>query len=161
MGKAVLLTRNLKQFEVLFLETLILPLKLHSLCLEIVLLFLDSFQNRERIFSEKQDPHVETEKHDSQQDQQNAVKRKAEPAVISAAPDLFSFLHFFRSQKSSPPRYSNSPSSSSMESKRLYLAIRSLRAVEPVLISPVLRATAKSAMKLSSLSPDRWLMTQV
>ena len=41
----------------------------------------------------------------------------------------------------------------------LYLAIRSLREAEPVLICPVFRATARSAIVLSSVSPLRWDIT--
>jgi hypothetical protein len=37
--------------------------------------------------------------------------------------------------------------------------MRSLRDAEPVLIWPVARATAKSAMVESSVSPLRWLAT--
>ena len=38
----------------------------------------------------------------------------------------------------------------------LYLAMRSVREAEPVLICPALVATARSAMKVSSVSPERW-----
>ena len=48
------------------------------------------------------------------------------------------------------------PNSTSISSNRLYLAIRSLRQAEPVLICPPPIATAKSARKASSVSPDRW-----
>lgn len=40
----------------------------------------------------------------------------------------------------------------------MYLAVRSVREAEPVLISPPLVATARSAMVVSSGSPDRWEM---
>ena len=50
-----------------------------------------------------------------------------------------------------------SPSSSSMRSSWLYLAIRSERAGEPVLICPPFVATARSAIVESSVSPERWL----
>src|ERR1700678_2018388 len=53
------------------------------------------------------------------------------------------------------------PSSSSMRSSWLYLAIRSVREAEPVLIWPTPVATARSAMKVSSVSPLRWDMTEV
>jgi hypothetical protein len=43
----------------------------------------------------------------------------------------------------------------------LYLAIRSEREALPVLIWPALVATARSAMVVSSVSPERWLMTAV
>src|SRR6266446_8632804 len=51
------------------------------------------------------------------------------------------------------------PSSSSMRSSWLYFAVRSLRATEPVLIWPALTATARSATKVSSVSPERCEMT--
>jgi len=41
-----------------------------------------------------------------------------------------------------------------MRSRRLYLATRSLRQGAPVLICPVRQATAKSAMVVSSVSPE-------
>ena len=47
------------------------------------------------------------------------------------------------------------PNSASISSSRLYLAIRSLRQAEPVLIWPPPIATAKSARKASSVSPER------
>ena len=47
------------------------------------------------------------------------------------------------------------PNSTSISSSRLYLAIRSLRQAEPVLIWPPPMATAKSARNASSVSPDR------
>src|SRR5207249_2864616 len=47
------------------------------------------------------------------------------------------------------------PGSCSISSNRLYLAMRSLRHSEPVLIWPPPMATAKSAMNGSSVSPDR------
>ncbi len=43
----------------------------------------------------------------------------------------------------------------------LYLAMRSERDKEPVFICPADVATAKSAMVLSSVSPERWEMTAV
>ena len=51
------------------------------------------------------------------------------------------------------------PSSASISISRLYLAIRSLRQAEPVLIWPPPIATAKSAMKASSVSPERCEIT--
>jgi hypothetical protein len=39
--------------------------------------------------------------------------------------------------------------------------MRSVRDSEPVLIWPALVATAMSAMVVSSVSPERWLMTEV
>ena len=48
-----------------------------------------------------------------------------------------------------------------MRSSWLYLAMRSVRLAEPVLIWPALVATAMSAMVVSSVSPLRWLMMVV
>ena len=61
----------------------------------------------------------------------------------------------------SPPRKAAvSPSTSSIRSSWLYLATRSERAGAPVLICPQLVATARSAMVVSSVSPDRCDITQ-
>src|SRR6185437_6909179 len=57
-----------------------------------------------------------------------------------------------------PGKRARGPSSSSMRSNWLYLATRSVRLAEPVLIWPALVATARSAMKVSSVSPERWEM---
>jgi hypothetical protein len=43
-----------------------------------------------------------------------------------------------------------------MRKSWLYLATRSVREAEPVLIWPVPMATTRSAMKVSSVSPERW-----
>ena len=48
-----------------------------------------------------------------------------------------------------------------MRSSWLYLAIRSERLSEPVLICPAFVPTAMSAMVASSVSPERWLITEV
>ena len=53
------------------------------------------------------------------------------------------------------------PNSSSIRSSWLYFAILSERESEPVFIWPQFRATARSAMVLSSVSPERWLITDV
>ena len=58
-----------------------------------------------------------------------------------------------------PAKTAEPPSSRSMRSSRLYLATRSDRDGAPVLIWPPLMATTKSAMKVSSVSPLRWLTT--
>ncbi len=47
-----------------------------------------------------------------------------------------------------------------MRKSWLYLATRSERDRLPVLICPALVATARSAMNESSVSPERWLMTE-
>jgi hypothetical protein len=54
-----------------------------------------------------------------------------------------------------PSKRAAEPSSSSMRRSWLYLAMRSVREAEPVLIWPAAVATARSAMKVSSDSPDR------
>ena len=56
---------------------------------------------------------------------------------------------------SRPAKRASAPSSSAMRSRRLYLATRSLRDAEPVLICPAPVATARSAMNVSSVSPLR------
>src|SRR5918992_1093045 len=53
-----------------------------------------------------------------------------------------------------------SPSSSSIRSRRLYFAVRSPREGAPALIWPAPVATARSAMVVSSVSPDRWETTR-
>jgi len=63
---------------------------------------------------------------------------------------LYGFL------KASPANFPLAPSSSSMRKSWLYLAKRSERQGAPVLIWPVRRPTTKSAMVLSSVSPERW-----
>jgi hypothetical protein len=52
-----------------------------------------------------------------------------------------------------------SPSSSSMRMSWWYFAVRSERDSEPVLIWPQPAATARSAMVVSSVSPERCDMT--
>src|SRR5205085_9711374 len=80
-------------------------------------------------------------------DDPRAAHRKAQPA---------------RRRATSCPGYlAASSSSSSMRSRRLYLATRSLRDGAPVLICPALTATARSAIEVSSVSPERWEMTLV
>src|SRR6184192_1868545 len=63
-----------------------------------------------------------------------------------------------RGKASSPAYRAASPRVSSMRSSWLYLAIRSPRAGAPVLIWPTPVATARSAMNVSSVSPERWLI---
>ncbi|GEM_PF-6082915 len=54
-----------------------------------------------------------------------------------------------------PAKRAAAPNSSSMAIRRLNLAIRSLLEAEPVLILPDAVATARSAMVVSSVSPER------
>ena len=60
-----------------------------------------------------------------------------------------------------PGQRAAEPSSSSIRSRRLYFATRSLRLGAPVLICPAPIATARSAMVVSSVSPERWETTAV
>src|SRR5277367_3661913 len=55
-----------------------------------------------------------------------------------------------------PGKRALAPRASSMRRSWLYLAMRSVREAEPVLIWPVPMATTKSARKVSSVSPLRW-----
>src|SRR6185437_1157895 len=73
----------------------------------------------------------------------------------------FSFYLFLKYLKSLPINFALSPNSSSMRSNWLYFAILSDRDNEPVLICPQFKATARSAMVESSVSPERWLITDV
>ena len=72
-------------------------------------------------------------------------------------PGVLNVLKDYRRLKNAVlPGYSEmSPSSSSMRSSWLYLATRSVRLGAPVLIWPAFRATAMSAMVVSSVSPER------
>src|SRR3954466_15271715 len=58
-----------------------------------------------------------------------------------------------------PAYRASEPSSSSILMSWLYFAVRSERDSEPVLIWPQLMATARSAMVVSSVSPERCDMT--
>src|SRR5690606_28900334 len=57
---------------------------------------------------------------------------------------------------SMPAYFASLPSSCSMRSSWLYLAMRSERDIEPVLICVARVATAMSAIVASSVSPERW-----
>ena len=54
------------------------------------------------------------------------------------------------------PYFAPIPSAFSMRRRRLYFATRSLRQGAPVLIYGALVPTARSAMVVSSVSPERW-----
>ena len=54
-----------------------------------------------------------------------------------------------------PAKTTSGPSSSSIRNNRLYFASRSDRATEPILICPAAVATARSAIVVSSVSPER------
>src|SRR5258708_915888 len=66
---------------------------------------------------------------------------------------LFALHYWWKAFR--PANFAASPSSSSMRKSWLYFAMRSVRLAEPVLICPARVATARSAMKASSVSPDR------
>src|SRR6185312_7872847 len=65
-----------------------------------------------------------------------------------------------RGKAPAPAYRAASSSSSSIRRSWLYLATRSDRAGAPVLIWPQSVATARSAIVVSSVSPERWLITQ-
>src|SRR6185503_433072 len=58
-----------------------------------------------------------------------------------------------------PAYFAAAPSSLSILRSWLYLAVRSARLAEPVLIWPAHVATARSAIVVSSVSPERWEIT--
>merc|ERR1719412_1365497 len=55
-----------------------------------------------------------------------------------------------------PAYTASAPNSSSIRISWLYFAVRSERQGAPVFIWPVQRATAKSAIVVSSVPPERW-----
>src|SRR5580704_4464295 len=72
--------------------------------------------------------------------------------------------HWLRADRGNAPRpayAAPSLSSSSIRSSWLYLATRSDRHGAPVLIWPQLSATTRSAIVVSSVSPERWLIIVV
>src|SRR5271165_105217 len=74
------------------------------------------------------------------------------------------WAHWPRANRGNAPRpayTAPSLSRSSIRSSWLYLATRSERHGAPVLIWPQLSATARSAIVVSSVSPDRWLIIVV
>ena len=81
---------------------------------------------------------------------------------ISARPARLEKTDAVSAQKQAcPGQRAAEPSSSSIRSRRLYFATRSLRLGAPVLICPAPIATARSAMVVSSVSPERWETTAV
>src|SRR5215472_2366422 len=67
---------------------------------------------------------------------------------------------YFRPRSAVAPAYfACEPNSSSMRISWLYFAVRSERESEPVLIWPQFVATARSAIVVSSVSPERCDMT--
>ena len=84
-------------------------------------------------------------------------KKAAAPAVDAAACSVSSgkMAQRFTLKAAMPGYTALPPSCSSMRSSWLYLATRSVRLGAPVLIWQVFRATARSAMVVSSVSPER------
>src|SRR6266849_3119376 len=70
-------------------------------------------------------------------------------------------LHLRQRSGALPLKRAAEPSSSSMRSNWLYLAMRSVREAEPVLIWPAAVATARSAINVSSVSPERCEMIEL
>src|SRR6185503_21285767 len=66
-----------------------------------------------------------------------------------------------RANISSPRKRAASPRISSIRRSWLYFAMRSVREADPVLICPAFVATARSAMVVSSVSPERCEITAV
>src|SRR5262245_37935447 len=85
-------------------------------------------------------------------DQHHQDRRPQEPRQAQA--------HRARPPKAARPGHTaEGPSSSSIRRSWLYLAVRSPRESEPVLICPALTATERSAMNVSSVSPERCEIT--
>src|SRR5437868_10187452 len=82
-------------------------------------------------------------------------RRHQEPRPL----DAHARMPFRRAKAPAPGKAAASPRSSSMRRSWLYFATRSDRAGAPVLIWPQLVATARSAMVVSSVSPERWDIT--
>src|SRR5579885_3634024 len=82
---------------------------------------------------------------DDQRDNRRARAHRAAPRLNACAPGYTAL----------------EPSSSAILMSRLYLAVRSPRLIDPVLICPAPEATARSAIVVSSVSPDRCEMTAV
>src|SRR6185437_2521863 len=91
------------------------------------------------------------------------VRPAGEPVFL--VPGAFAVAHqhqFLHCRKAFlPANFALSPRRSSMRSNWLYLAMRSVRLAEPVLIWPAFVATTRSAMNGSSVSPERCDTTAV
>src|SRR5204862_1941812 len=91
-----------------------------------------------------------------EEDDHRRQRRHEEPRPL----DAHARMPFRRAKAPAPRKAAASPRSSSMRRSWLYFATRSDRAGAPVLIWPQLVATARSAMVVSSVSPERWLIMQ-
>src|SRR5262245_11693181 len=98
---------------------------------------------------------VVQERRQTDQGGQRPRHGEVEPEEQPPQPHFLALVHSSAPYRAAPPR------SSSIRSSWLYLAMRSVRLAEPVLIWPALVATAMSAMLVSSVSPLRWLMIVV
>ena len=88
------------------------------------------------------------------------MKRKDPPVQKCTGGSLY---RTYRMEKNAalPGYCAASNSSSSMRRSWLYFATRSVRLGAPVLICPALRPTTRSAIVVSSVSPERWETTVV
>src|SRR5204863_4650073 len=86
--------------------------------------------------------------------------RRKPPAIENREDQGLGAGHYCRNALL-PAKRAESPSCCSMRSNWLYLAMRSVRLAEPVLICPAPVATTRSAMNGSSVSPERWDTTDV
>src|SRR5689334_6967917 len=82
------------------------------------------------------------------------------PAIEDGENQRLGAGHYCRSALL-PAKRAESASCCSMRSNWLYLAMRSVRLAEPVLICPAPVATTRSAMNGSSVSPERCDTTEV
>ena len=80
----------------------------------------------------------------------NSVHRFGDERCLSSMLYLCS-----RCNRDLPSNTACAPNCASMRSSSLYLATRSVRFGAPVLICPALRATTRSAIVVSSVSPER------
>src|SRR5471030_329219 len=76
------------------------------------------------------------------------------PAIQNGQDERLISAHYWR-KALLPGNFAAAPRRSSIRSNWLYLAMRSVRLADPVLICPALVATARSAMNGSSVSPER------
>src|SRR5919106_1108161 len=108
--------------------------------------------------------HIRGEGNDrgSRQHQDDRAEQRGPPSEAGTDPGdgLRMRAHRRKLQYGAVPAYrAPSPSSSSMRRSWLYLVVRSPLEGAPALICPAPVATARSAIVVSSVSPDRWEMT--
>src|SRR5512136_3070835 len=88
------------------------------------------------------------------------LEGKGQLQLMYAREDLHGYLPRLK-KALCPGKRPSEPISCSIRRRRLYLQVLSERQGAPVLIRPVFMATARSAMVVSSVSPERWLTTAV